>query len=86
MERIEVNLVFHKVSEELPQKSGEYIVVTASGTVGSIPYSAKHRRFNFFDSFDPQKTEYQDIYPAVFWAETPSKFLYENMQQYKSEV
>lgn len=86
MDKIEVNLVFHKVSEELPTKSGEVIAVTANGTIASVHYSAKHQRFNFYDSFDPESPEHQDVYPAVFWAEIPSKFSYESMKQYKSEV
>ena len=81
METINTNIVWHKASEELPPKSGWYWSITKNGTVSNVPYSAKHKRFNFYDHYDPEEL---DVYPTIFWAEAPEMFLWENLEEYRN--
>ena len=83
MKTINTNIVWHKASEELPEKSGWYFSITRSGTFSNIPYSAKHKRFNFYDYNDPNDQCENDIYPTIFWAEVPEVFLWENLEDYR---
>lgn len=69
----EWTLKWHKATEELPEKSGEYLVAQISGLTGEIlyvmtsNYSARHKAFNASDEHDT--AEYATFYP--FWAEYP---------------
>ena len=83
MKTINTNIVWHNASKELPQKSGRYFSITPSGTFSDIPYSAKHKRFNFYDYNNPNDDCEKDVYPTIFWAEVPEVFSWENLESYR---
>lgn len=67
-------LTWHKSAEELPEKSGEYLIIIKSdlhknGIVSlmTMEYSAKHKTFNAHDH------ETVPAYPETvdYWAEYP---------------
>lgn len=63
-----VTLAFRDASCELPEKSGQYIVL-ACGFMTFVQYSNKHKKFNCRD-------EYEDANLAidiVYWAEVPEE-------------
>ena len=68
-------ITWHKASEELPQKSGEYLVAQISKYNGEVllvitsNYSTRHKAFNARDEHDT--AENATFYP--FWAEYPKK-------------
>ena len=67
------------VEEKLPEKSGEYLVFTkysytnlvGRGSVSVLVYSAKHKKFNTFDSMDDETASRVEITNVVHWAELP---------------
>ena len=83
MKTINTNIVWHNASEELPEKSGLYFSITPSGTFSDIHYSAKHKRFNFYDGDNPDDPCEKNIYPTIFWAEVPEVFSWENLESYR---
>ena len=83
MKTINTNIVWHNAREELPEKSGMYLSITPCGNFSDIPYSAKHKRFNFYDYFDPNDNCENYIYPTIFWAEVPDFFSPENLEYYR---
>ena len=83
MKTINTNIVWHNASKELPKKSGWYFSITPSGTFSNIPYSAKHKRFNFYDYNNPNDDCEKDVYPTIFWAEVPEVFSWENLESYR---
>ena len=60
---------FHLVEDGLPEKSGEYYVITSGGFVDHMDYSKRHKMFNVFD-FD--KTTETAI-GVIAWADVPDE-------------
>lgn len=66
---IKTEIVWHKASEELPEKSGDYLVLKvydhSTVLVGNLPYSKSANRFNQTDG------EEHPHYPVKvnYWAE-----------------
>lgn len=62
-----VEVEWHDVREELPQKSGAYLTIDYQGTMDMMDYSARHRLFNVGDE------EEEPMYPVpcTWWAEVP---------------
>ena len=67
-------LTWHKASEELPEKSGEYLTIIESKVhkngilqLNTMPYSKKHKAFNAHDH------ETVPSYPitVAYWTEYP---------------
>ena len=59
---------WHNATEELPAKSGEYIVHTAkSRFIAQLPYSKKNKAFN---SYDDEKRADNAI-DVLYWANVP---------------
>jgi hypothetical protein len=53
---ITTNIEWHKATEELPAKSGYYMVTYGETPfVTTVQYSSKHKRFNAWDT-DPMPT------------------------------
>lgn len=61
-----------KCSERLPEESERYLVCDLPYKVMSVvPYSAKWKRFNCYDSFDEEYVKGQDDYPVTHWMPLP---------------
>ena len=54
-------------AEILPEKSGEYLAITANGTLMVLPFSVRHSGWNLEDDDDSRDYEMQ----VRFWAELP---------------
>jgi len=65
--------VWHKASEEKPEKSGVYVVRLISGVYKCIPYSAEHGKWNVTATIDFSL----EVKSVVWWAEiiTPEHWL-----------
>lgn len=72
-------LTWHKAAEELPEKSGNYLVcrVNADGIpfcIQTVPYSKNHLLFNAYDYLTPPKAkEYAFDISNLYWSEYPKK-------------
>lgn len=55
------------VAERLPEKSGDYLVVTECGVCMTMTYSAMHRAFNAFDSEETPKV----AIACTYWMPLP---------------
>ena len=72
---IKTEIVWHKASEELPEKSGFYAIanVNMDGNIYSLAnviYSAVHERFNCADCFTKKMVDKCSM-TVSFWAELP---------------
>lgn len=70
-----VTLEFHDVRDGLPEKSGDYFVLTHGHYFTALPYSSKYKVFNQYDSLE--YNEQHTIY-VRFWAELPSQEIFED--------
>lgn len=67
-EATSVSLLFHNTKDVMPEKSGEYLCVSAYNTVAVLPYSLKHNAFNVFDIDDTERANRLMI-DVTFWAD-----------------
>lgn len=61
---------WHDPAEELPEKSGYYLVLKYSGRITELCYSSKHKLFNAID----EETEAEAQKCAIccnYWADVP---------------
>ena len=71
---------WHDAKTDPPKESGEYLSVTANGTISEVHYSAMHNRFNFYDHNDPAEP---NVYNTVFWAEVPEQLTWDALAPYR---
>lgn len=70
-------LKWHKATEELPEKSGNYLVCRVNADripfcIQAVPYSKNHLLFNAFDySIPPKAQKYAFDISNLYWAEYP---------------
>ena len=69
---IKTTIEWHKTTEELPEKSGNYLIKHSIKYISMVPYSAKHKRFNAFDNFTKAKAKELEIADVCYWAEMPA--------------
>lgn len=73
------NIEWIPTKERLPEKSGEYLVFVAytldnlkgMGNESVIVYSARHKKFNTFDSMDEETAQRLAFPHVTHWAELP---------------
>ena len=58
------------VNDRLPDKSGNYLVLTTNGNHAVLSYSAKHRLFNAFDGLSKKWNKMHTI-PVAYWMMCP---------------
>ena len=63
---MESGIKWIKCSEEMPKKSGRYLVIICPGVISHLEYSAKHRKWNVLDSDRYFNYEIKGI---EYWAE-----------------
>lgn len=68
---ITMELVLHKVSDELPARSGEYICIMPEGRMTTLMYSDRHKLFNAADSYSSELAEEYAITSVQYWALRP---------------
>ena len=62
-----------KCSERLPEESERYLVCDLPYKIMSVvPYSAKWKRFNCYDTFDEEYVNGQGEYAVTHWMPLPS--------------
>ena len=68
---MEYKMVIHNAKEELPLKSGTYLVKTSNyfNLWQVLSYSMKFKKFNTYDSQDNDK----DAINGYMWAELPEE-------------
>lgn len=78
-------IIWHPYPAEEPPKSGEYLITKtfASGVspyvMYEVAYSKKYNKWNWYDSFDPEKEQRGDSFTpyTTAWAEMPQVTPYE---------
>lgn len=81
METLTTTIEWHLAEKELPEKSGEYLTVTDSGTISDVSFSKKHNLFNTYDWKDNPGRDYD----VVFWAEIPECFSWKSLAPYRRD-
>lgn len=73
---MKTTIEWRRASEGHPQTSGYYLCYTRGGSITDLPYSAKHRRFNAFDSNKAALLKGTEI-DVLAWAEKPDMAAFE---------
>lgn len=69
-------IIFYPVTDGLPEKSGDYIVITEAGCLKTLPFSSEYSAFNRYDNERDPSDEYN--IDVLFWAEIPDFVLWCN--------
>lgn len=82
---MKTTIEWHKCSEKLPEKSGQYWHWYTSTAIMDLPFSVKHQRWNVRDHDDMDaeavNCNSMKIEGHVLWAEIPDILTYEKENQ-----
>ena len=62
-----VNINFINIKEELPSRSGLYLVIDVYGLMRVLPYSSKYKKFNANDA-EKKESAGQYAIDVIWWA------------------
>lgn len=63
--------IYWHPGNEVPKKSGHYLVFTSGGNITTIEWSSRHKRWNASDAYDACKHGWPTTDPyIVAWADT----------------